>query len=139
MTSTGRGLHFKTFVLILLMVAFGPLGDALLRKGMIRVGSMASWAPADVARFFFRAFTSGMIWLGIGSLLAFFVAYILVLSWADYSYVQPASSVALCVVALLGYFALGEMISPMRWAGIFVICAGVLVVGHTSPRTTGDG
>lgn len=139
MTSTGRRLHFKTFVLITLMVVFGPLGDAVLRKGMSRVGAMASWAPADVARFFFRAFSSGMIWVGIGSLLAFFVAYMLVLSWADYSYVQPASSVALCMVALLGYFGLGEAISPLRWVGILVICAGVLVVGHTPPSTTAGG
>jgi len=80
--------------------------------------------------------TSGYIWLGIACLLTFFVAYMLVLTWADYSYVQPASSFAYAVVALLGYFLLGETVPPLRWAGIFVICVGVFVVGHTHPRTT---
>jgi drug/metabolite transporter (DMT)-like permease len=80
--------------------------------------------------------TSGYIWLGIASLLTFFVAYMLILSWADFSYVQPASSIALLVVALLGYFYLGERISPLHWAGIVVICLGVFVVGNTPPRTT---
>ena len=68
--------------------------------------------------------------------MAFFLAYICVLSWADYSYVQPASSMAYAVVALLGYLVLGEAISPLRWIGVLTICAGVFIVGHTSPRTT---
>ena len=57
------------------------------------------------------------MWLGIGSLFTFFIAYILVLSWADYSYVQPASSVAYGVVALLGYLVLREPITldPLGW------------------------
>ena len=76
------------------------------------------------------------VWLGIGSLFAFFLAYILVLSWADYSFVQPASSVAYGVVALLGYLVLRETITPTRWAGIIIICAGVFIVGQTPPRTT---
>ena len=58
------------------------------------------------------------------------------LSWADYSFVQPASSFSYGVVALLGHFALGEKITPLRWAGILVISCGVLIVGHTPPRTT---
>ena len=60
----------------------------------------------------------------------------LVLSWADYSYVQPASSAAYGVVALLGYLVLGETVTPMRWVGVLVICLGVFIVGHTPPRTT---
>jgi drug/metabolite transporter (DMT)-like permease len=60
----------------------------------------------------------------------------LVLTWADYSYVQPASSFSYAVVAMLGYFLLGETVPPLRWMGIFVICVGVFVVGHTHPRTT---
>ena len=49
-----EGLHFKTSVMILLMVIFGPLGDILLGKGMKKIPAMASWMPGDVFRFFFR-------------------------------------------------------------------------------------
>lgn len=134
--STSRGLHFKTYCMILIMVLFGPLGNILLGKGMKNVGSAASWTPGDLPHIFGRVFTSGFIWLGVASLLTFFVAYMLILSWADFSYVQPASSVAYLVVALLGYWYLGEKISPLHWAGIAVICLGVFVVGNTPPRTT---
>lgn len=130
------GLRFKTYLLILFMVVFGPLGDVLLSKGVKNVGALSSWAPADLFLFFRNVFVSGTVWAGIGSLFAFFIAYILVLSWADYSYVQPASSAAYGVVALLGYAVLREQITATRWVGIAVICAGVFIVGHTSPRTT---
>jgi drug/metabolite transporter (DMT)-like permease len=130
------GLRFKTYLLISMMVVFGPLGDVLLGKGMKQIGALDNWQPAGLFRFFDAAFGSATVWLGIGSLFAFFLAYILVLSWADYSFVQPASSVAYGVVALLGYLVLRETITPTRWAGIAIICAGVLIVGQTPPRTT---
>jgi len=130
-----RALHLKTSILILIMIFVAPLGDTFLGKGMKQVGQMTSWAPADLFHFFFRAFTSGTVWIGIGLLLAYFVAYLLVLSWADYSYVQPASSASYVWIALLAHFVLREAISPLRWAGVAVICTGVFVVGHTHPQT----
>ena len=129
------GLHYKTFASILVMVIFGPLGDVLLRKGMRNIGAISDWSPANLAHLFV-VLTSGMIWLGIASLLTFFVAFTLVLSWADYSYVQPASSFAYGLVAVLGRYVLGESITTMRWMGVLIICVGVLIVGHTPPRTT---
>jgi len=130
------GFRLKTYVLLSLMVIFGPLGDVLLSKGMKQVGPLTSWVPIDLLHFFTRTFESRAVWTGIGSLTAFFLAYICVLSWADYSYVQPASSMAYGMVALLGYFLLGETVTPMRWAGVLIICLGVFTVGRTSPRTT---
>src|ERR1700676_2013718 len=130
------GLHFKTFLLILMIVIFAPLGNVLLGKGMKTVGPATHWAAADLWSVFVRIVSSGYIWLGVASLMTFFVAYMLVLTWADYSYVQPASSFSYAVVATLGYFILGETVNPLRWTGIIIICAGVFVVGHTQPRTT---
>jgi uncharacterized membrane protein len=133
-----RRLHLKTFLLILVMIIAGPLGNLMLGKGMKSIGKVTTKmsSPGELLHLFARILSSGMIWLGIASLLTFFVAYMLVLSWADYSYVQPASSMAYLVVALLATLMLGEVVSPLRWAGIAIICLGVLVVGHTTPRTT---
>ncbi len=83
-----------------------------------------------------QIFRSGFVWLGILSLLSFFLAYMLVLSRADYSFVQPATAVSYLVVALLGSTLLGERVNALRWLGIGVICLGVLIVGRTPPRTT---
>jgi uncharacterized membrane protein len=126
----------KIYFLLVLMVILGPLGNVLLGKGMKRIGATVSWNPTDLAHLLAQLSGSGFIWLGIGCLIAFFAAYMLVLSWADYSYVQPASAVAYAMVALLGHFLLGEVLTPVRWTGVLIICLGVLVVGHTPPRTT---
>jgi drug/metabolite transporter (DMT)-like permease len=133
---SSESLHLKTYFLILLMATFGPLGNLLLGKGMKGLGGSAAWTPAALPHFLAFVLGSGTIWLGVGALIVFFVAYTLVLSWADYSYVQPASAVAYGTAAVLGHFVLGEAVTPLQWAGIMVICLGVLVVGRTPPSTT---
>jgi len=132
-----RHLQFKTAMMILIMIIAGPLGNVLLGRGMKSIGGVSVWPPDALGHTFTRIFSTTSIWLGVASLLTFFVANILVLSWADYSFVQPASSMAYGVVALMGYFILGESISPIRWLGIAIICLGVFIVGRTNPRTTG--
>src|SRR6201996_7658153 len=130
-----KPLQIKTFLLIAVMVIAGPLGNVLLSKGMKQAGTLVFFPLAQAPHTGLRIFSTAPIWLGIASLLTFFLANILVLSWADYSYVQPASSMAYGVAALLGYFMLGEHVSPLRWLGIAIICLGVLVVGLTNPRS----
>lgn len=132
-------LHGKTIFMLGVMAVFGALGDVLLRKGMKQVGGITAWSLSALGHAFTRTFRTEAIWMGIGSLLLFFVAYLLVLSWADYSYVQPASATGYFFVALLGYLILGEVIAPMRWIGVLVICLGVMLVGGTPPRTTEEG
>ncbi len=122
--------------MILIMIIAGPLGNVMLGKGMQSVGATSIASASDVAHVVGAIFRTPSIWLGVGSLLTFFVANILVLSWADYSFVQPASSMAYGMVAFFSVFLLGEQISPLRWTGIAIICLGVFIVGRTHPRTT---
>ncbi len=122
--------------MIVVMVLAGPIGNVFLGKGMKEVGTLTLWPPAQLLHFVLGVFVTFPIWLGILSLLTFFVAYMLVLSWADYSFVQPVSSVAYGVVALLGWLVLGEQVSALRWTGIAIICLGVFVVSRTGPQTT---
>jgi len=131
-----KQLRLKTRLMILIMVLAGPLGGVLLAKGMKSLGPLSIASLPEAVTTLGKILSCPSIWLGIGSQLTFFIAYSLVLSWADYSYVQPASAMAYAVVALLGVVMLHETVSPMRWLGIAVICLGVLVVGRTSPNTT---
>ncbi len=132
--ATAAKLHLKTYLLILIIIIFAPLGSVLLGKGMKGVGSANSWTLHELGPILVRILSSGYIWLGIGSLLTFFVAYMLILSWADYSYVQPSTSLSYASVAILSHFLLAERISALRWSGILVISIGVFIVGRTSPR-----
>jgi len=68
--------------------------------------------------------------LGILFLLCFFATYMTALSWADLTYVLPATSLGYVVLALIAKFLLHENVTPTRWLGILLISAGVgLVAG----------
>ena len=120
-----------------MMVVFGSVGDVLLSKGMKQVGAISDWSPSALLQTGFATFTSATVWLGISGLLLYFVSYLLVLSWADYSFVLPASAASYVLVPVLGFTLLGEAVSPTRWAGIALIALGVVFVGSTPPSTTG--
>jgi drug/metabolite transporter (DMT)-like permease len=132
-----RRLQLKTIPLILINIILGPLGNVFLGKAMKSAGSLSSARILDLAPIASRVLMSGYIWLGILCLLIFFTVHMLLLTWADYSYVQPASSLSYVSITMLSYLLLGEVISPIRWLGVTVICLGVFLVGRTSPRTTG--
>lgn len=135
MTHTRR-LQLKTIPLILISIVLGPLGNVFLGKGMKSVGSVTATTLSDLLPLAARVLTSGYIWLGIACLLTFFIVHMLLLTWADYSYVQPATSLSYFFITVLSYFVLGEAISPARWLGVTVICLGVFIVGRTAPSTT---
>jgi multidrug transporter EmrE-like cation transporter len=133
--SERKTLRAKTYVLLALMVLFGSIGDVTLSRGMKELGRMNEWSFHNTVPFFLRALSSGTIWLGIALLLLFFISYLVVLSWADFSYVSPASAIGYVLVALMGYFFLGEHVPAVRWVGVGLICLGVLLVGGTHPTT----
>jgi len=139
---SSKRLQKKTYVLLASMVFFSSFGNVLLSRGMKQIGEIIDFSPAALASTFLKTFANGSIWLGILSLLVFFVSYLLLLSWADFSYVQPASAIGYALVAVLGYFVLGEFVSPIRWLGVLVICVGVALVGwteHGSPSQLRKG
>ena len=72
-------------------------------------------------------------------MLGFMVCHMLVLSWADYSFVMPFSAIAYALVPLLGYLFLHEQVSTARWIGIVLIVFGVVLINRTPHRTTRAG
>ncbi len=128
--------HFKTYFLIAVMIVAGPIGNLLVAKGMKNIGEVRLLPLSGLVPVFFRVFGSLTIWAGIACLITFIVAYMLALSLADYSYVQPAAALGYAVVAILGVWLLHETVSPLRWAGIALIVGGVSFIRNTNPRTT---
>jgi drug/metabolite transporter (DMT)-like permease len=103
---------------------------------MKRIGEIHGLSFPMLRAAFIAVFSSGWIWLGIVSMLLFLGALMLVLSWADFSYVLPATAAMYAVVPLLGHFVLHEGVTALRWAGVVLICSGILFVARTPPSTT---
>ena len=131
-----RRLQLKTIPLIALIIVLGPLGNVLFGKGMKGIAAPRSRHLVDFFPVIYHGLLSPVLWLGIGCMLCFFLIYMLLLTWADYSYIQPAGALSYGSVAILSYLILGEVVSPLRWSGIALICLGVLIVGRTHPNTT---
>ena len=128
-------LRIKTFVMILAMVVCANAGDLMLKRGMMQIGAV-QLSLTGLAHAFVLTVTTGTIWLGILFLIGFTASYMMLMSWADYSYVMPAGAFGYALLTLLAVVFLHESVSPRRWIGVALICAGVLLVGLTKPRTT---
>jgi drug/metabolite transporter (DMT)-like permease len=89
--------------------------------GMKRVG------PVSVAHLgtLIAAVKTPWVDVGIVLLLCFFGSYLTALSWADLTFVQPATAFGYVILAMLSRFWLHEHVSISRWAGVLVITAGV--------------
>ena len=103
------------------VAVFAACGDVALAHGMNSVGtiSLANWTRA------FHAILNPWVILGILLLIAFFAAYLAALSFADLTYVLPATSIGYVIMALLAKFVLNEQIPVSRWLGIALIVIGV--------------
>jgi uncharacterized membrane protein len=128
-------LRIKTFAMILVMVACANAGDLMLKRGMTQIGAIPL-SVAGLEHAFVLTVASGTIWIAILFLMGFTASYMMLMSWADYSYVMPAGAFGYALLTLLAVVFLHESVSPRRWIGVILICVGVLVVGLTKPRTT---
>jgi drug/metabolite transporter (DMT)-like permease len=134
--SSSRALKLKTYVVLFLMIALGSVGNTILDKGMKGLGPIDFSTRTTIWQGAFHIFASGTIWLGICCMLLFMVCHMLVLSWADYSFVMLFSAITYALVPLLGYLWLREYVPMARRVGIVLIVFGVFLVSRTPPRTT---
>ena len=115
----------KTATLIAIIVMATSLGDVLIASGLRRVGEIASWKPRDLISFGKKLLSSAPFLGGISFMAVSFVAFMIVLSWADLSLVVPATSISYVMTTFGAKFYLKEKISRLRWAGTLLVCLGV--------------
>lgn len=118
------------------MILAGACGDVLLGKGMKQIEDLNDWSLQGISTFLLSSFSNATVWIGIACLICYFVCYMLVLSWADFSFVLPASAMTYVLVPVLAHIALNEVVTPLRWIGVGCIFLGVVLVGLTPPSTT---
>ena len=83
----------------------------------------------------FTALLNPWVIVGLLTLFLFFASYLTALSWADLTYVLPATAMSYVLMALLAKFFLHENVTVWRWVGVALITAGVGFVA-TGPEAT---
>jgi drug/metabolite transporter (DMT)-like permease len=111
----------RRYLILAIVTLTSALGDTFLAIGMKQLG------PVSLHHLSTLLVALKLPWVlaGIVLLIGFFASYLTALSWADVTFVLPATSFAYVVVALVSRFWLHEQITPARWLGIFCIVAGV--------------
>ena len=115
-------------ILILLSVLLNCAAQLLIRKGMLIEGevdmqNMLSHVGSMITN----------VWLW-GAMLCYALSIFLwmsVLSKVEVSYAYPFLSVGYVVSAVAGYALFNENLSPVRIAGIIVICIGVILISRS--------
>ena len=117
------------------MVALAAaFGDTFLAIGMKHLGPVSLTHPGELL----IALRTPWVLSGVLVLLVWTGCYLTALSWADLTFVLPATSLAYVAVAFLSRFWLHEQISLARWAGIGLITAGVGFVTRGPAYTPRD-
>jgi drug/metabolite transporter (DMT)-like permease len=111
----------RQYLILGLVSICAPLGDTCLSRGMTQLPAISLAHPASLVTAVFTPW----IGAGIALLIGFFASYLTALSWADLTFVLPATALGNVLVALLSKFWLQEPISLERWAGIVLITIGV--------------
>jgi drug/metabolite transporter (DMT)-like permease len=119
----------QRYLILLAVMLTASVGDTLLSHGMAQIG------PVDFQHLdrLWHALFNPFVASGIVLLIGFFASYMTALSWADLTFVMPATAFGYVVVALLSRFWLHEHLSLYRWTGIvFIVCAVGFVAGGPS-------
>ena len=114
-------MSWRKYLVLAGVVVFAACGDLTLSRGMKEVGNISLARLPELI----TSLANPWVVLGIVLLLGFFASYTTALSWADLTYVLPATSVSYVLLAFMAKFILHEHVTLTRWAGICLISAGV--------------
>ena len=120
-------LRAKSWLFAFLAVVTNVFGNFAMKHGMP--------AQLDGPLAYITALFRPWVALGVALMVAWMLARMALLSWADLSYVLPVTSIGYVLVAIVGKVLLNEQITARRWAGILLIVAGVALVGRGAPQT----
>ena len=114
-------MTFRKYLVLAGVTLFAAIGDSLLARGMKQVGNVSLQQLPHALLVILNPWVA----LGILFLLGFFAAYMTALSWADLTYVLPATSLSYVLLTIIARFLLHEDVSLSRWLGVLLISAGV--------------
>ena len=121
-----------TAVLIGLVVLGGSAGEVLITKGMKQLGEISTLNARQLLGVFVSAITNRYFLMGLFCMAVSYFSFLGALRLADLSLVLPATSISFVIATLGARFFLKETISPVRWAGILLVCIGVALISIPS-------
>jgi multidrug transporter EmrE-like cation transporter len=123
-------MSLATFLLILAGVLLNAGAQLLLKAGVGPLGPIGLDA-ASLLPTLLRVLQQWPILAGLACYVVSVGFWIVALSRVDVSLAYPMLSLGYVVNAVAAWWLFGEALGPMRFAGILLILAGVLVMSRT--------
>ena len=117
----------KTWLAIIISSVSDASGDLLLALGMKKIGEIKEFTILEVSKMVVKVITNPVIITGITCQGIAFFSFISVLSWADISFVRPATALTYVISMLGAKLILKEDIREQKLGGIILIGLGVFM------------
>ncbi len=117
----------KTWLAIMISAVSDASGDLLLAMGMKKIGELKKITFLEVTKMVIKVITNTTIISGIACQGIAFFSFISVLSWADISFVRPATALTYVISMLGAKLVLKEDIREQKLWGIILIGLGVFI------------
>jgi multidrug transporter EmrE-like cation transporter len=122
-------MTLPTFLFILTGVLLNAGAQLLLKAGVAPLGAIRI-DPSTLLQTVGRVLGQGPILAGLACYVLSVGVWIVALSRVEVSLAYPMLSLGYVVNALAAWWLFGEMLGPMRCAGIVLILAGVFVMSR---------
>jgi drug/metabolite transporter (DMT)-like permease len=133
----------KTAAVLIIAIVAQAAGNVFLTRGMKAVAATATGESGGLMNMVsqslhaaLQAARSPEVWAGTLLLIVFFALYSAALSWADLSFVLPATAFGYVLNVAAGHYFLNEEVTKARWIGSLIITLGVVCVSRSGERTT---
>ncbi|CAK0751921.1 EamA domain-containing protein [Azospirillaceae bacterium] len=120
-----------TILLFAAMVVADAASDVLVARAMKQIGEVSDFRPRALIVTFGRMVRTPSFVAGIGSAAVHFFTFLALLSFIDLSTVFPATALVYVLATTGAWLVLKEYISPRRWAGVWLVCGGMILVTMT--------
>ena len=117
--------------LILVSVLLAGLAQVTLKTGVNRVTAATGGALQLNGASLRALLTSAIVWAGLVLFGLSAVVWLFALSRATLSFAYPFAALGYVVIVLFSILVLHEHVPPLRWAGVALIVAGIVLVAQT--------
>jgi drug/metabolite transporter (DMT)-like permease len=120
-------------LLILVSVGLASVAQLTLKAGMVQVTSRFGGAVTLTGGSLKVIATNLTVWGGLALFGLSAVVWLFVLSRTTLSFAYPFAALTYLLIVLVDRFVLHEAVPPLRWAGVALIMAGIVLVARTAP------
>lgn len=117
-----------TAVLLAIIVLSGTLGDLAIARAMKGIGAADDLThPRHWPQVLAAAFRHPWFYIAVSLMTLSFFTLLALLSREAISFAIPATAISYAAGVLGARFLLGERVTVKRWAGVMLVCLGVLL------------